>query len=265
VLVGEWMPVTVLENRQGKLVDSTSHYFDKAYSGWWNCLTVGDWNGDGHPDLIAGNLGLNSQCRASASEPAEMYYKDFDGDGRIDPILCFYIQHHSYPYVSRDDLIDQISVMRSRFPDYKSFSDATIEQVFTPEELKDARVLRADQLGTTLFLSDGTGKLHAAALPGEAQYAPVFTITPLDYDQDGRQDVLLCGNIDHARLRFGKYDANYGVLLKGDGRGGFTYVDQLHSGFALKGDVRSVLSLGKVLLFGMDQGRIETYDYTPLK
>jgi enediyne biosynthesis protein E4 len=263
VVVGEWMPITVLENREGKLVDATEHYLGRSYVGWWNCLTVTDLNSDGHPDLIAGNLGLNSQCHASDSEPAALYYKDFDGDGNLDPILCFYIQHHSYPFVSRDDLIDQISVMRSRFPDYKSFSDATIEQVFTPEELKGARVLRADHLGTTLFLSDGTGKLHEAALPGEAQYAPVFTITPLDYDRDGKQDLLLCGNSNQARLRFGKYDANYGVLLKGDGRGNFTYVDQLHSGFELKGDVRSVLSMGKELFFGMDQGRIAAYRFTP--
>lgn len=265
VVVGEWMPVTVFENENGKLVDATTKYFDKHYAGWWNCLLVKDINHDGHPDLIAGNLGLNSQCKASDAEPAEMYYKDFDDNGSIDPILCFYIQGTSYPYVSRDELISQVSAMRNRFPDYKSYADATIDQVFTPEELKEAKHLSANCLSTTCFVSNATGKLHRIALPVQAQYSPVFTITALDYDHDGNDDLLLCGNINHARIRFGKYDANYGVLLKGDGKGNYKYVPQLQSGFNLWGDVRGVLQLHDMLLFSLDQGRLAAYKQTPAR
>jgi hypothetical protein len=259
VLVGEWMPITVLENRRGKLVDTTSRYFDKRYSGWWNCIAVGDWNADGHPDLIVGNLGLNSQCKVSDNEPAELYYKDFDGDGRIDPILCFYIQHKSYPFVSRDEMLDQIPMLRQRFPDYKSYADATIAQVFTPEELAGTKILRANHLATTFFLSDTLGKYHEIPLPLQAQYAPVFTITSLDYDHDGRGDLLLCGNMNHARLRFGKYDANYGVLLHGNGKGAFSYVDQGRSGFNLWGDVRAVENVNNIWFFSMDKGLLKAY------
>jgi hypothetical protein len=259
VVVGEWMPITVLENRQGKLIDASNHYFAKPYSGWWNCLAAGDWNGDGRPDLIVGNLGLNSQCRASDSEPAEMYYKDFDGDGRIDPILCLYIQHKSYPYVTRDEMLEQINMLRRRFPDYKSYAEATIGQVFTPEELAGTKRLKAGHLATALFLSDSSGKLHEASLPVQAQYAPIYTVTSLDYDHDGKGDLLLCGNMNHARLRFGKYDANYGVLLHGDGKGAFRYVDQGVSGLNLRGDVRGVEQLNDVWLFSMDKGLLKAY------
>jgi enediyne biosynthesis protein E4 len=259
VVVGEWMPITVLVNTPGKLVDATSRYFDKKYSGWWNSLTVGDWNGDGHPDLIVGNLGLNSQCQASDNEPAEMYYKDFDGDGKIDPILCLYLQHKSYPYVTRDEMLDQISMLRRRFPDYKSYADATIGKVFTPEELADAKILKANHLATTLFLSDSGGKYHEAPLPLQAQYAPVYTITALDYDNDGHPDLLLCGNMNGARIRFGKYDANYGVLLHGNGKGAFSYVDQRQSGFNLWGDVRGVEKVNDLWLFSMDKGILKAY------
>ena len=259
VIVGEWMPVTILINNNGKLVDQTGKYFDKNYSGWWNCLTVGDFNHDGHPDLIAGNLGTNSQCKASDMEPAEMYYKDFDNDGNVDPILCFYIQHKSYPYVTHDELIDQISMMRKRFPYYKSYADATIKDVFTPEELKGSNVLKANNLQTALFVSDALGKLHQTSLPVQAQFSPVYTISTLDYDRDGNEDLLLCGNISHTRIRLGKYDANYGVLLKGDGKGHYTYVPQLKSGFKLWGDVRSVLTIDDLLLFGINQGEIKAY------
>ncbi len=259
VIVGEWMPVTILINHNGRLENETGKYLDKNYSGWWNCITVGDFNHDGHPDLIIGNLGINSQCKASDSEPAEMYYKDFDNNGTIDPILCFYVQHKSYPYVTRDELIDQISMMRKRFPYYKSYADATINDIFTPEEMKDSKHLQANDLQTTFFESDTQGRLHKKPLPLQAQFSPVYAITMLDYDHDGNEDLLLCGNINHARIRFGKYDANYGVLLKGDGKGHYTYIPQQQSGFKLKGDVRSVLSINDLLLFGINQGEIKAY------
>lgn len=259
IIVGEWMPVTILINSGGKLVDQTSNYLDKKFAGWWNCLTVGDFNHDGHPDLIIGNLGLNSQCRASDNQPVEMYYKDFDGNGAIDPILCTYIQGKSYPYVTRDELLDQISMMRPRFPDYKSYADATLEDVFKPEELKGSKRLSANCLQTVALISDKTGKLHDINLPLSAQASPVFTINVMDYDHDGNDDLLLCGNINHTRIRFGKYDANYGVLLKGDGKGNFSEVPSLRSGFKLVGDVRCVLPVNDLLLFGINQGSIRAY------
>ncbi|HJP64465.1 MAG TPA: VCBS repeat-containing protein [Mucilaginibacter sp.] len=259
VLAGEWMPITVLINSDGKLVNKTTDYFDNPNSGWWNKILIGDFNHDGHPDLVAGNEGLNTQCKASVGEPAEMYYKDFDDNGAVDPILCFYIQHKSYPYVSRDELLEQISVMRGRFPDYKSYADATLTDIFTPAELKDAKHLQADNLATTCFLSDAKGKLHSSTLPPQVQLSPVYTITALDYDHDGYQDLLLCGNINRGRLRFGKYDANYGVLLKGDGKGHFQYVPQSQSGFKLWGDVRSVAEINHMLLFGINQQGLKAY------
>lgn len=260
IIVGEWMPVTVFINAGGKLENKTSDYFDKPYLGWWNKIATGDFNGDGKPDLVVGNYGLNSQCKVSEQQPAELYYKDFDDNGSVDPILCFYIQGKSYPYVTRDELLDQMSIMRTRFTDYKSYADATIKDVFTEEELKGAAHLQATFLATCFFGSGQDGKFHATVLPAQAQFAPVFTITALDYNLDGKMDLLLCGNINHARLRFGKFDANYGVLLKGGGNGSFSYVSQKQSGFNIRGDVRSAISIGNRLLFGLNQGKIKAYE-----
>jgi hypothetical protein len=91
------------------------------------------------------------------------------------------------------------------------------------------------------------------------QSSPVFTITSLDYNNDGNKDLLLCGNIHQARLRFGNADANFGMLLKGDGQGNFEYVPQNKSGFALWGDVRSVVEVNNMLLFGINQAAIKAY------
>ena len=261
VLVGEWMPVSVFINSGGKLENKTSDYFDKEYSGWWNKLYTGDFNKDGKADLIVGNAGLNTQCKVSDKEPAELYYKDFDNNGAVDPIFCFYIQGKSYPYVTRDELLDQVSLMRARFTDYKSYADASMQQVFLEEELKDAQKLKANYLATAYFESAANGKWMAKELPLQAQYSPVFAITSLDYDKDGNNDLLLCGNINKARLRFGKYDANYGVLLKNDGKGNFTYVGQQQSGFKLRGDVRSLITVNNTLLVGINQQPLKAYKW----
>ncbi|WP_460637290.1 VCBS repeat-containing protein [Larkinella harenae] len=261
VVVGEWMPVTVFGNNGGTWEDQTNRYFDKAYRGWWNSLLVDDLNGDGKPDLVIGNQGLNTQCKVSEAEPAELFFKDFDDNGSVDPILCFYMQGKTYPYVSRDELLDQLSIMRTRFPDYKSYADATMKDIFTEEELKDAQRLEANYLKTAYFESTGQGKFRAKDLPIEVQASPVFALTVLDYDRDGRKDLLVGGNVNRARLRFGKSDANYGILLKGTGNGQFTYVPQRVSGFQLKGDVRSILPVGSTVLFGVNQLGIKAYKF----
>lgn len=258
VVVGEWMPVSVFININGTLQNKTGDYFDSTYSGWWNKLQVADFNGDGKEDLIIGNNGLNSQCRASSSEPAEMYYKDFDKDGYVDPFLCFYIQGKSYPYISKDELLTQMVSLRKKFPDYKSYADASITDLLSSDDLKSAGHLTANYFKTAYFERGANGKFIEKALPLQAQYSPVFTITPLDYDKDGKQDVLLCGNMNHARLRFGKYDANYGVLLHNTGNG-FEYVNQLQSGFNIWGDVRNVLTINNNLFFGINGSAIKMY------
>ncbi|TFF39321.1 VCBS repeat-containing protein [Mucilaginibacter psychrotolerans] len=261
VVVGEWMPVTVLINHNGKLIDETSNYLGKQFNGWWNKICIADFNHDGHPDLVIGNVGLNTQCKATDMEPAEMYYKDFDENGAMDPIFCFYNNHKSYPYMTRDELLDQLSMMRARFPDYQSFAQAGIHDLFTNEELRGAGYLKANHFKTTCFLSNASGKLKEAPLPVEVQNSAVFTITAFDYDRDGNTDLLLCGNINKARLRFGKYDANYGLLLKGDGKGTFHYIPQKQSGFKLKGDVRSVLEINHQILLGINQSALRAYKF----
>ena len=254
ILVGEWMPISVFINVNGKLENKTSSYFDKTYSGWWNKLSVADFNKDGKPDLLIGNLGLNTQCKVSEKEPADLYFKDFDGNGTVEPILCFYIQGKSYPFLSRDEIVGQINGMSRKFNRYQDYADATLQTVFSPEQLKGASHLTANILTTSLFERGSDGKFHLQNLPVQAQFSPVFTITPFDYDNDGNEDVLLCGNINHARLRFGNYDANYGMLLKGDGKGHFAYIGQPLSGFNVKGNTRSVIKVNNLLIFGQESG-----------
>lgn len=261
IVIGDWMPVAAFINEGSMLKNSTDKYFDKQYRGWWNTLKVEDLNGDGRPDLLLGNLGLNSQCRASDAEPAELIYKDFDDNGAMDPILCFYILGTSYPYLTRDEILDQMSIMRGRFPDYKSYSESGLKEIFTPEELKGSKSLKVNYLKTAYFESTANGVFKEKQLPVEAQFAPVYSITTLDYDGDGNKDLLLCGNINQSRIRFGKYDANHGVLLQGNGKGGFKYVPELQSGLKLKGDVRSTITINNTLFVGINQQKLKAFQF----
>ena len=260
VLTGEWMAPTVLLNtgKQLQVVDMGL----QAYSGWWNTVEFFDADNDGDLDMIAGNWGLNSQMKASEKEPVEMVWKDFDNNGSIDPFLCCYIQGRSYPYVSRDELLDQIYPLRRKFTSYKSYADATLEDIFTEAELKDASRLKATHLATTYF-ENVNGHFEEKALPIEAQFSPVYKIIVQDWNKDGYDDLLLLGNNDYPRLKMGKMDANFGTLLLNDGKGNFRFVSNKEAGLLVPGDVKDAAIIrvkdARYLLIGINNADLLNY------
>jgi len=262
IIAGEWMPITIYLNKVDHLEDHTKDFFDRDYSGWWNTFTLADIDGDGDMDIIAGNLGLNTQLRASEKEPAEMIYKDFDNNGSIDPFLCFYIQGKSYPYVSRDELLDELYTMRKKFTSYKSYADATLQDIFTSDELKDTQHLKATWLETTIF-ENKNGKFIPRKIPVQAQFSPVYKILATDLNGDHATDLILFGNNDYPRLKIGKIDANFGVVLLNDGKGNFTYMNQVQSGLRITGDVKDACIISSAsqpyLFVGVNGGPVANY------
>jgi enediyne biosynthesis protein E4 len=240
IIAGEWMPVKVYINQKGKLTDASASYIHFESSGWWNKINASDMDGDGDIDLIIGNCGSNTQFKVSEKEPMQIYYKDFDGNGSVDPVLCYYIQGISYPAASRDDLTDQLPLLKKKFLEYKDYANATITDIFTGEELKDAATLKAAIMQTVYLENQGLKGFVLHQLQLEAQYAPVYAIVTTDVNKDGKKDILLAGNNTWTRIKFGRYTANHGVLLLGDGKNNFKYVPQVKSGLSLRGNVKSL-------------------------
>jgi len=243
VVAGEWMPVKLYLNNKGVLRDASADYIHFPSAGWWNTIAAADMDGDGDVDLVLGNCGLNTQFRVSEKQPMTLYYKDFDGNGSVDPILCYYTNGVSYPAASRDDLTDQIPSLKKKFLTYEQYASATITDIFSSEQLKAAAVLKAETMQTVYLENKGSIGLVPHVLPLQAQYAPVHAIVLQDINGDGTKDILLAGNDSWTRIKFGSYDASRGVLLLGDGNNNFNYLAQPRSGLSLRGNVRTLQSI----------------------
>ncbi|MBB1283475.1 VCBS repeat-containing protein [Flavisolibacter sp. BT320] len=262
VVCGEFMPVTVFINTANGFIDKTTEYFPAPDSGLWFSLAIADVNSDGKPDIVAGNVGRNTQIHFSTKEPVELYFADFDGNGSIDPFLNCYVQGTSFPFVSRDELNGQIYAMRKKFRSYNDYSNASMTSIFTPDEMAKAGKLIATEGNTVCYLNHN-GRFEKTILPLQAQFSVVTNITVDDFDKDGKQDILLLGNRSDNRLKIGSIAANYGCLLTGDGNGRFTYLPQTASGLSVKGDVKSaeVITVGneKYICIGVADGPLQFY------
>ena len=151
ILVGEWMPITLFENKNGKLINSSQDKGLDDSEGWWNSITSADFDQDGDLDFIAGNFGLNSQLKTSIKYPVSIYAKDFDENGSVDPILCCYYGDKNYPTFSKDDIQQQLSMLKNRFVRYSEYADLTIDKIFTPEEFKGSKILLAKNFRNQLY------------------------------------------------------------------------------------------------------------------
>jgi enediyne biosynthesis protein E4 len=260
IVVGEYMPITIFNNESGKLVSRTSDS-DLAYSnGWWNTIISADIDGDGDSDFILGNHGLNSRFKASRERPISMYVKDFDGNGSMDPIICTFYKDTSYPLALRHDLITQLPHLKKKFNLYEDYKHATINDLFSKDELKNARILNAYQLASSILINEGNGQFRLQSLPVEAQFSPVYAILFEDLDKDGIPDLLLGGNFYYAKPEVGRYDASYGTFLKGDGQGGFNWVPNRKIGLKLEGQIKGMLTIEQLLLVAGNNTVLSVYE-----
>jgi hypothetical protein len=268
VLAGEWMPVTFLHNEKGIFRKITGTGVED-HKGWWNSIVAGDFDKDGDIDYIVGNMGQNSFYKASEKYPVRIYGGDFDKNGIYDMIPSLYLPDRDgtmkeFPGESRDDLLRQITLMRKKFPDYKSYAVATMDEVLKPEERKNALVVEANDFRSCLLKNEGHGRFSIEPLPVQAQLSVISGMLAEDVDGDGQLDVVMSGNDYGTEPAVGRYDAFNGLVLKGNGKGSFTPLSIRASGLYLPGNQKSLVKLrgagGQSLLAaGQNRGPLQVF------
>tara|TARA_B100001057_G_scaffold18352_2_gene16955 strand:+ start:972 stop:4421 length:3450 start_codon:yes stop_codon:yes gene_type:complete len=245
IVVGEWMSITIFQNNQGEF----SNKFEIENSrGWWNSINGGDFDNDGDTDYILGNLGKNSIFKASVNYPISLAIGDFDKDKKIDPIISIHSKdeddkYRSYPFASRDLLLDQMNFMKNKFRTYKQYSTATIEEIAFDTPFKK---LTACLLESIYLENLGGGDFNIHHLPNLAQFAPVMGTVVSDFNLDGNLDMLLAGNFYHNEVSYGQSDASLGLYLQGRGDGTFLPLTNRQTGFLVDGDARAMARLNSL-------------------
>jgi hypothetical protein len=248
MLAGEWTPITILKNEQGKSLKRIENQELKSQVGFWNSLASGDFDNDGDMDYIAGNLGINTMNKVSDEFPLTVYGKDFNNDGLYDAIPTVFFpdkdkKRHEVPFNTRDDLIKQVTTFKERFDNYSKFASADIYGVLAKSDVENALVLKANNMNSSYIENLGEGNFKISALPIQAQIAPIFGMLIEDFDEDGNLDVLMVGNDFGNEVSVGRLDAFNGLLLSGNGEGEFMVNNLIQAGFLVGGDAKGLIRI----------------------
>jgi hypothetical protein len=255
VLVGDWMPITILKNKGGKGFERLENEALTKSSGWWNSIRAADLDQDGDVDFVVGNLGLNSHLVASQDQPAHLYGNDFDRNGTYEQVMtCFRPgadgEKRECVVVQKADLQKRIPSIKTKYIKYTDYAKASFDEIFSEQQRQGMDVKTANTAETSILINNGDGTFTVKALPIQAQTSPIHAILTGDYNKDGKTDLLLAGNFFDVLTEVGRYDANYGLLLLGDGKLNFKATEPRKAGFFVKGQVRRMAQLkqGQLIL-----------------
>jgi hypothetical protein len=240
VVAGDWMPLRVFQNAGGKLTETTEAAGLAGTEGFWGAVAPGDFDKDGDVDFVAGNLGTNTKLRKGEGGTLKMHLKDLDGNGTLDQLVSYPVNGKWYPLASKDELTKQVPSLNKKFLNYGDYAGKPLDALFDKKDLDGAEVREVNRFESVYVENRGKEGFKVHALPAEAQVSKIFAFRVEDVDGDGNPDVLLGGNFYGVSTYQGRYDASYGLLLRGDGKGRFTPVLPTTSGFLLEGEVRDI-------------------------
>jgi hypothetical protein len=242
IVVGEWMPVRIFQNHKGKLIEQKDLPQLEKSNGWWCSIFPVDIDADGDQDYFLGNSGTNLQFKASAKEPIQLHADDFNQDGVLDPIITYYIKGQSYPLASRDELLEQVNSLRKKFIKYEDYSNATLEDIATEEQLEKSYKFSAYTLHSS-WLENIKGKdFELKSLPPMAQLSSINGFLYDDLDDNGSNELLIAGNFFPFKPQLGRSDASTGLVLTYQ-QGELKVNNGTLSNVWLTGDIRDVALL----------------------
>jgi len=242
IIAGEWQPIRIFSLQNGKLEERTAEFGMEKTKGLWNCLLVNDVNGDGKPDILAGNHGLNSRLKTNSFSELRMIINDFDQNGTLDHILSSYENKRTIPWVLKPALIRQIPSLRKQLLTYESYQNKSLEELFPQSVWANSLTLQADILETSLWINDGQGKFISTALPIEVQSAPVYSITSINADS-GRPYLIFGGNQSRIKPELGSQMGSYGWVLKPEGKNQWKALLPHESGLFVQGEIRDLIQI----------------------
>jgi hypothetical protein len=239
VVTQDWGPVVVFKNERGRKL--TKQESVAGSEGLWSCAKPADIDGDGDVDFVLGNFGLNSKLKASSEAPAYLHVGDFDKNGAIEQIIsCVTEDGNTYPMVLKGEMQRALPMIKKKFIKYKDYANKTVEELFTDEQREGVTVRQIQTTSSSFMINDGKGNFTFQALPYQAQFSPIHAIQTGDFNKDGKLDILLAGNFFDSLPEWGRFDANYGLLLEGQGKGKFAVKLSKQTGFKTLGQVRNM-------------------------
>ncbi len=258
VLTGEYMGLHFFENNAGNF--SPLEHPLTQMKGWWNTIHLVDFDQDGKKDLIVGNHGTNSRFKTSKEAPIKLYFNDFDSNGSGEGILVSTQNDgKEYPFALRHNLIDQMKSLKKKFPNFDSFKNADITQIFDANALNQALVLEVNEFKTMAFKNTGNFTFEAIELPKQVQFSPVYAVNHGDFDADGDIDLLFGGNLYRTKPEVGSYDASYGVFLENTPQGFLFHPGG--KGFSVKGEIRSIEINDNTIWVGRNNDTISAFRF----
>jgi hypothetical protein len=273
IICGEWTTVRFFKNENNKLVEVTGETGLENMSGWWRSLQQADIDKDGDMDYIAGNMGMNNKYHLAPGRPMMLYAKDIDKNGFDELIPAYYIKdkndnYELYPELDRNQIAAQVPAIKKKYLLHKDYSKVTMQQLIDDFGTDGWTVLKCETVSTVWIENLGQGKFKTHALPVQAQLAPVNSIVADDINGDGNTDLIIAGNEYQTASNTGRYDASYGLLMKGNGKGDFIPVNSAESGIIIDGDVKdmkmiSVKNKGKVLLAAPNDSPVKIFLLNP--
>ena len=269
IICGEWTTLRFYKNENNKLVEVTGATGLTNMNGLWRSLQQADIDKDGDMDYIAGNMGLNNKYHITTSQPMMLYTKDMDKNNFVELVPAYYIKDNSdnyklFPALDRNQLAEQLPSVKKKYLLHADYAKISMEQLQNDFGADGWAALKCETLTSVWIENTGNGKFVTHALPIQAQFAPINSIIASDIDKDGNIDLIIAGNEYQTPASTGRYDASYGLVLKGNEKGIFTAVNAINSGLIIEGDVKdmkmlSIKNKGIALLAAPNDSQLKTF------